>query len=99
MHKNALQIPPEALADEDAFELMRLWAAHGYLHTIISSDMEGAAKDFGEVLADLFEHASRMYAQRDKRPLDECRRDMLEEFNSRVESSNDTIEGGMPIEH
>ena len=99
MEKNALKIPPEALLDEDAFEIMRLWAAHGELHTIISSDLEGGAKDFGELLADLFEHASRMYSQRDKRPLEECRRDMLEDFRRRVESPKNSIEGSMPTEH
>ena len=99
MHKNALQIPPEALSDEDALEIMRLWAAHGQLHTIISSDMQGGAEDFGELLADLFEHASRMYSQRDKRPLDECRRVMLDDFKRRVDSPKDSLEGGMPIEH
>ncbi|MGH8249419.1 MAG: DUF5076 domain-containing protein [Steroidobacteraceae bacterium] len=99
MHKNALQIPPDALTDEDAFEIMRLWVAHGYLHTIISSDMQGGAKDFGELLADFFEHASRMYAERDERPLNECKRAMLEEFNRRMASPNDSIEGGLPVEH
>jgi hypothetical protein len=99
MEKNALQIPPEALLDEDAFEIMRLWAAQGQLHTIISSRLEGGAEDFGELLADLFEHASRMYSQRDKRPLAECRQAMLEDFRRRVDSPKDSIEGGMPTEH
>ncbi len=99
MNRNALQIPPEALSDEDSFEIMRLWAAHGRLHTIICSDMQGGAEEFGELLADLFEHASRMYSQRDRRPLEECRRVMLEDFNRRVESPKDSIEGGMPTEH
>jgi hypothetical protein len=99
MDKNALQIPPEALTDDYAFEIMRLWAAHGQLHTIISSDIQGGAEAFGELLADLFEHASRMYSQRDRRPLAECRRVMLEDFNRRIESPKDSIEGGMPTEH
>jgi hypothetical protein len=37
MHKNALKIPPEALTDEDAFELMRFWAAHGYPRILVRS--------------------------------------------------------------
>jgi hypothetical protein len=99
MDKNALQLPPEALSDEDAFEIMRLWAAHGELHTIISSDIEGGPADFGELLADLFEHASRMFSQRDKRSLEECRRAMLDDFKRRVESPKDSIQGSMSIEH
>lgn len=99
MNANALEIPPEALADEDAFEIMRLWAANGQLHTIICSDMQGGAEDFGELLADLFEHASRMYAERDKQPLAECRKLMLEDFMRRVGSPKDSIVGGLPVEH
>jgi len=95
----ALDIPPDALLDADAFELMRLWAAHGKLHTIISSSVEGGAKDFGELLADLFEHASRMYSQRDRRRLEDCRADMLAEFLRRVDDPEPSIEGGIPNEH
>ena len=74
MSESELAIPPDALTDHEAFELLRLWAAHGQLHVTISSDVEGGAEDFGELLADLFEHASRMYSQRDKMPLAQCRR-------------------------
>ena len=99
MSENELAIPPDALTDQEAFELLRLWAAHGQLHVTISSDVEGGAEDFGELLADLFEHASRMYAQRDKMPLAQCRELMLQDFLRRTTSPKTSIEGALPVEH
>jgi len=94
-----LDIPPGALTDPEAFELMRLWAAHEQLHVVISSDVGGGAEDFGELLADLFEHASRMFSQRDGVPLDRCRELMLEDFLRRTSSPKSSIEGSLPVEH
>jgi len=99
MHGEELAIPPDALTDPDAFELMRLWAAHEQLHVTINSDVSGGAEDFGELLADLFEHASRMFAQRDKVPLTKCRDLMLQDFLRRVDSPKASIEGSLPVEH
>ena len=94
-----LAIPPEALSDPDRFELLRLWAAHEQLHVTISSDLEGGAEDFGELLADLFEHASRMYAQRDKQSLEEVRDVILEDFQRRIAEPNPSRMGSLPTEH
>ncbi|WP_115553998.1 DUF5076 domain-containing protein [Xanthomonas arboricola] len=99
MHSDELDIPPDALTDPEAFELMRLWAAHGQLHVIISSDVDGTAEDFGELLADLFEHASRMYAQRENRSLAECREAMLQDFLRRTTAPKASIEGSRTAEH
>ncbi|MCD9033360.1 DUF5076 domain-containing protein [Luteimonas sp. Y-2-2-4F] len=99
MSADELAIPPDALSDPEAFELMRLWAAHGQLHVVISGDVGGGAEDFGELLADLFEHASRMFAQRDGMPLSQCRDVMLQDFFRRVESPKASIEGALPVEH
>ncbi len=99
MNEKELDIPPEALTDPDGFELLRLWAAHEQLHVSISGDLGGEAEDFGELLADLFEHASRMFAQKDSRPLDECRQGILEEFQRRVVAPKPSLEGSLPTEH
>ncbi|MGY1459844.1 DUF5076 domain-containing protein [Luteimonas sp. A534] len=99
MSADELGIPPDALTDPEAFELMRLWAANGQLHVTISSEVAGGAEDFGELLADLFEHASRMYAQRDRMPLAQCRELMLQDFLRRTVSPKASIEGALPIEH
>jgi hypothetical protein len=99
MNENELDPPPEALTDPDGFEILRLWAAHQQLHVALSSDMQGGAEDFGELLADLFEHAARMYAQRDERELSECRAAMLEDFMYRIENPNSSLDGSLPVEH
>ena len=99
MNENELEPPPEALTDPNGFEILRLWAAHEQLHVALCSDMQGGAEDFGELLADLFEHASRMYAQRDERPLSECRSAMLDDFMRRVEGPKASVEGSLPIDH
>jgi hypothetical protein len=94
-----LPVPPEALTDPERFELLRLWAAHQQLHVTMCTGMDGGAEDFGEVLADLFEHASRMYAQRDGRPLEEVRQAILEDFESRIDDRKPSLDGSMPMEH
>lgn len=99
MSENELDIPPEALTDPDGFELLRLWAAHEQLHVSISGELGGEAEDFGELLADLFEHASRMFSQRDSRPLHECRQGILEEFQRRIAAMKPSLEGSLPTEH
>ena len=99
MQEAELAIPPDALTDPEAFELVRLWAAHEQLHVVISSDLGGGAEDFGELLADLFEHASRLFAQRDHVPLDQCRESMLQDFLRRTSSPKSSLEGSLPAEH
>ncbi|MGX1998025.1 DUF5076 domain-containing protein [Xanthomonas axonopodis pv. cassiae] len=65
----------------------------------INRDLGGGAEDIGELLADLFEHASRMYAQRDGMPLAQCRTLMLDDFLRRVADPSGRQEGALPIEH
>lgn len=63
MHDGELIVPPGALADPEAFELLRLWAANEQLQVSINHELGGGAENFGELLADLFEHASRRAAR------------------------------------
>lgn len=99
MHSEELKIPPDVHSDPEAFELMRLWAASGQLHVALCSDVDGSAEDFGELLADLFEHASRMYSQRDKQPLADCREAMLQDFLRRIGAPKASLEGSLPAEY
>jgi Domain of unknown function (DUF5076) len=94
-----LPIPPEAMEDPDAFEIMRLWAGGGHLHVTINSALEGGAEDFGELLADLYEHAARLYAQRDDRSVAECREVILEDFLRRTREPKTSVEGSIPRDH
>lgn len=94
-----LPIPPEALEDPDAFEIMRLWAGGGHLHVTINSGLGGGAEDFGELLADLYEHAARLYAQRDDRSVVECREVILADFLRRTNEPKTSTEGEIPQDH
>ncbi|WP_010459542.1 MULTISPECIES: DUF5076 domain-containing protein [Acidovorax] len=94
-----LPIPQEALNDPGAFEIMRLWAGGGQLHVMINSGLQGGAEDFGELLADLYEHAARLYAQRDEQTVAECRVLILEDFLRRTREPNVSVEGEIPKDH
>ena len=99
MAEEQLEIPPEVLTDPEAFEILRLWAAHEQLHVTINSDLGGGAENFGELLADLFEHASRMFSQRDDVPLEQCRELMFQDFLRRTSSPKSSLAGALPVEH
>jgi hypothetical protein len=95
MYTDQLQIPDGVLSDPEAFEIMRLWAAHEALHVTLNSDLSGGAADFGELLSDLFEHAARMFSERDGQSLEHCREVMLRDFLERVGAPTDSIEGAI----
>ncbi len=60
---NELLIPPAALNDPNATELIRVWAAGGRQHVSLAA---GAWEDpavWGIVLADLVRHAAEAYRQ------------------------------------
>ncbi|WP_312319081.1 DUF5076 domain-containing protein [Stenotrophomonas sp.] len=95
MYTDELTIPDGVLSDPDAFEIMRLWAAHEELHVTLNSDLSGGAEDFGELLSDLFEHAARMFAERDGQSVEHCRSVMLADFMERVKAPKESIEGGI----
>ncbi|MGO4223198.1 DUF5076 domain-containing protein [Lysobacter sp. TAF61] len=80
MNADELSVPSGVGADPAAFEILRLWVAHGRLSMNLRHDVEGDAEDFGILLADLFSHACCKYAQRSGRPLMECRESMLMGF-------------------
>jgi len=87
-----LQIPPAAIEDNDSFEILRVWAALGEQHVTIHSELNGDAKDFGFLLAELALHASKLYAQRLNLPEIETLKDVLDGFNAEIikESGNPT---------
>lgn len=95
MYTDELRVPEGVLSDPEAFEIMRLWAAHQELHVALNSDLGGGAEDFGELLSDLFEHAARMFAERDGQTVEQCRNVMLTDFLARVKAPKDSIEGAI----
>ncbi|HTD39070.1 MAG TPA: DUF5076 domain-containing protein [Mucilaginibacter sp.] len=87
-----LQIPPAAIKDKDSFEILRVWAAFKEQHVTIHSGLNGEAKDFGYLLAELALHGSKLYSQRYNISEIEALKDILDGFNAEIikESGNPT---------
>ncbi|MBS1519364.1 MAG: DUF5076 domain-containing protein [Bacteroidetes bacterium] len=87
-----LQIPPAAVEDQESFEILRVWAAFKEQHVTIHSELNGDAKHFGFLLAELALHASKLYAQRLSLSEIEALKDVLDGFNAEIikESGNPT---------
>ncbi len=60
-----LQIPPAAEADDDSFELLRVWAANEEQHVVIHSGLEGGPSAFGYMIAN-YSITARCYMQNEK---------------------------------
>ncbi|MEM9372926.1 MAG: DUF5076 domain-containing protein [Planctomycetota bacterium] len=68
MTDRALLIPPAALEDPRATELIRVWAAQDGQHVAISSDAWSDAHTWGVVLADLANHVANMIHEQSQTP-------------------------------
>jgi len=90
-----LQIPPAAIEDKDSFEILRVWAAFEEQHVTIHSELNGDAKDFGFLLAELALHASKLYAQRLNLPEIELLKDVLDGFNAEIIKESGNPSGGI----
>lgn len=88
-----LQIPPAAVKDQESFEILRVWAAFEEQHVTIHSELNGDAKDFGFLLAELALHASKLYAQRLNRPETEMLKNLLDGFNAEIVKESGTPTG------
>ncbi len=55
-----LDPPFSALSDPDAFEIIRLWAAHGEQHVTLKGGLWEDPAAWGIVLADLARHAAKV---------------------------------------
>jgi hypothetical protein len=63
MHTHELPIPPVALADAKARELIRIWAASGNQHMSLAAGLWDDPAAWGIMLVDLARHLARAYEQ------------------------------------
>jgi Domain of unknown function (DUF5076) len=63
MPTNELPIPPLAVHDANARELVRIWAASGKQHLSLASGLWDDPATWGIMLVDLARHAARAYEQ------------------------------------
>lgn len=64
--RNSLRVPPGAMEDPKAFELVRAWVARGELHVSLQMGGWDDPTAWGVVLADLVRHVARFYAEQKK---------------------------------
>jgi Domain of unknown function (DUF5076) len=60
---HSLPTPPGLDGDPHAFEMARIWAAHGSQVVVLSVDANMDPAGWGLMLVDLGRHAARAYAQ------------------------------------
>jgi hypothetical protein len=63
MSAQELPIPPAALTDAKARELVRVWAATGKQHVSLATGLWADPAAWGIMLVDLARHAARAYEQ------------------------------------
>lgn len=93
---NELLIPPIALKDPDSFEILRVWAAFKEQHVSIHSNLNGSARDFGYLLAQLAIHGSKLYAQRNNRMEEDMLAEILQGFNDEIKYKTGNASGSIP---
>ena len=94
-----LEIPPDALTDPDAFEMIRIWAAHEKLQVTIKGNLLGGTAGFGSLIADLVDHGSLLYSQREKMTLERAKHEILSGFRERLDDDDKNMNGEIPVEH
>jgi hypothetical protein len=72
MKKYELDIPYTTITDENAFELMRVWAAHGKQHVAINAGLHQGAEGFGIIIGELILHGVSLYSERENISEDEA---------------------------
>ena len=65
-----LEVPPIAISDEKAVELLRVWLSGGNQHISIRYDAWDDAAAWGLLLVDLARMVARAYAENDGRDAD-----------------------------
>ena len=92
-----LAVPGPAESDPQAFELLRVWAAHGDQHVSIHSGLHGGPEGFGHMLAQLARHGALLYGQREGMPPQEALKLVRQGFDE--EWGNGTWPAGkIPVE-
>jgi len=92
---NELQIPEAAKKDKRSFEILRVWAAFEQQHVTIHSGLNGSAKDFGYLLAELAIHGSKLYAERSEADEFDMLKEILDGFNHEIINQTGDAEGGI----
>ena len=91
LHANQLSIPAEPLADEQAYELARIWSSGGYQTFILNVAPEEDPAVWGLFALDLMKHAARAYQQLDGRPREDTYRRILAAFAAEMRNPTEPL--------
>jgi len=93
--KHALPAPPGLAGDPHAFEIARVWAAHGKQVVAMSVDGEMDPAGWGLMLVDLARHAARAYAQVGRCPAPVALDRIIEGLHMELEHPTDPGAGAL----
>ena len=97
-HPNALMIPPEAVMDANASELLRAWVSKGGLHCSLKPTVWEDPGSWGILLADVARHLASALQQSGKGPLDTLER-IRRASETEMDSPTDKPTGSFHHEH
>ena len=90
-----LPIPPPALADPDARELIRVWAAGGAQHVSLAASAWKTPGSWGIVLVDLARHLARAYEQRGECDADAALAEIRAMFDAEWSQRSSKVTGAL----
>lgn len=88
-----LMIPPAVNEDQEAFEILRVWASKGEQHVTIHSGLNGDASDFGVMLADLAYHGANLYSEKFSVSLEESLKNIVKGFQDQINDNDHETTG------
>jgi hypothetical protein len=93
--ENQLRIPDSAVGDPKAFEVARVWVAHGAEHVTLRFDAWKNPAAWGIVLADLMRHLVNAYEQDMGSDRDATFRQIRAGFEAEIDSPTDKPTGSV----
>lgn len=88
-NKNELKIPPLALKDPDAIEIIRVWTAKGKQEVCLKVGLWNDPAIWGRLLTDIARHIANVYAHAQKVDFDEVLNRILEGFEAQLDEPVD----------
>ena len=95
MHAKQLPIPPAAVSDTRAVELLRVWAAQGTQHVSLATNLWKDPATWGIMLVDLSKHIASAYKLTTGQDRDDVLKRIREGFDAEWGSATDVTSGSI----
>lgn len=92
---NELAVPPIVTTDPRAYEIARIWAAHGGQHVSLKVMLVSDPSEWGLVLVDLARHVANFYNQEQGFPVDKVLSRIKEGFDAEWSTYTTDITGNV----